>query len=115
MLNEMLQDRVVCGINNSAIQKRFLVDPELMLMKTISVDQTIELADTGVKELHSSTARAISVFTKEDKSIHKFTDTPTAKSTDNSSKVKECYHFGAKHNPDQCCFKSEKCQARPHC
>ena len=67
--------------------------------------QATEIVDTGVKELQSCTARASSVFTKEDKSIHKFTHTPTAKSTDNSSKVKECYHCGAKHNPDQLkCF-----------
>ena len=111
MLDEMLRDRVVCGINNSAIQKRLLAEPELTLTKAVAVAQATEIADTGVKELQSGTARASSVFTKEDRSIHKFTDTPTAKFTDNASKVKECYRCGAKHNPDQCRFKSEKCHA----
>ena len=41
----------------------------------------------------------------------KYTHTPTSKSTDKSSKVKECYRCGAKHNPDQCHLKSEKCYA----
>ena len=111
MLDEMLHDCVVCGINNFAIQKRLLAEAELMLTKAVAVAQATEIADTGVKELQSCTARASSVFTKEDKSIHKFTHTPTANSMDNFSKVKECYCCGAKHNPDQCRFKSEKCHA----
>ena len=111
MLDEMLRDRVVCGINNSAIQKRLLAEPELTLTKAVAVAQATEIADTGVKELQSCTARVSSVFTKEDRSIHKFTHTPTAKFTDNAHKVKECYRCGAKHNPDQCRFKSEKCHA----
>ena len=111
MLDEMLRDRVVCGINNSAIQKRLLAEPELTLTKAVAVAQATEIADTGVKELQSCTARASSVFTKEDRSIHKFTHTPTAKFTDNANKVKECYRCGAKHNPDQHRFKSEKCHA----
>ena len=82
-----------------------------MLTKAVSLTQATKLVDTGVKELQSSTARASSVFSKENKNIHKFTHTPTAKSTDNSIKIKECYRCGAKHNPDQCHFKSEKCHA----
>ena len=104
MLEEMLRDRVVCGINNSAIQKRLLAESDLTLTKAISVAQAAEIADTGVRELQSSTG-ASSGFSKEEKSLHKFT------TTDNSSKSKDCYHCGAKHNPDQCCFKSEKCHA----
>ena len=65
MLNEMLRDRVVCSIKNSAIQKQLLAKPEMTLMKAVSVTQATKLADTGVKELQSSTARASSVFPRK--------------------------------------------------
>ena len=105
MLQEMLRDRFVCGINNSVIQKRLLAEPDLTLTKAISVAQAAEIADTGVKELQSSTACATN-----EKTVHKFTSA-TTNPTDNSAKPKECYRCGAKHNPDQCRFKSENCHA----
>ena len=55
--------------------------------------QAAEIADTGVRELQSSTG-ASSGFSNKEKSLHKFT------TTDNSGKSKDCYHCGAKHNPD---------------
>ena len=111
MLEEMLRDRVVCGINNSAIQKRLLAESDLTLTKAIAVAQAAEIADTGVRELQSSTTGASGGFPKEEKSLHKFTTTATVKPKDNPGKSKDCYRCGAKHNPDQCRFKSEKCHA----
>ena len=57
-----------------------------MLIKAVSVAKATRLADTSVKELQSSTARASSVFPKEDKSIYKYTHAPKAQSKDNSIK-----------------------------
>ena len=102
MLQEMLRDRFVCGINNSAIQKR-LSEPNLTLKKAISVAQAAEIAETGMKELQSNTTCAT-----DEKTVHKFTSAAT---TNPSDKPKECYRCGAKHNPDQCRFKSENCRA----
>ena len=73
--------------------------------------QAAEIADTGVRELQSSTAGASGGFPKEEKSLHKFTATATIKPKYNPGKSKNCYRCGAKHNPDQCPFKSEKCHA----
>ena len=101
MLEEMLRDRVVCGINNSAIQKRLLAESDLTLTKAIAVAQAAEIADTGVRELQSSTTGASGGFPKEEKSLHKFTTTATDKPKDNPGKSKDCYRCGAKHNPDQ--------------
>ena len=90
----MLRDRFVCGINNSAIQKCLLAEPDPTLTKAVSVAQAGEIADTGVKELQSSTACATN-----EKTVHKFTSA-TTNPTDNSAKPKECYRCGAKHNPE---------------
>ena len=89
----MLRDRVVCGINNSAIQKRLLAESDLTLTKAISVAQAAEIADTGVRELQSSIAGASSGFSNEEKSLHKFTTTATIKPKDNPGKSKDCYYF----------------------
>ena len=84
-------------------------------MKVISVAQAAKIADTGSRELQSSTAGASSGFPKEEKSLHKFTTTATVKPKDNPGKSKDCYRCCAKCNPDQCRFKSEKCHyTRPH-
>ena len=56
MLEEMLRDRFVCGINNVAIQRRLLAESDLTLTKAVAVAQAAEIADTEVKELQSSTA-----------------------------------------------------------
>ena len=72
----MLHDRLVCGINNSAVQKRLLAETDLTLEKAILVAQAAEIADTGVKELQPTTASANNLFT-DDKEIHKFTSGPS--------------------------------------
>ena len=110
MLDKMLRDRLVCGISNSAVQKRLLAETDLTLAKAISVAQAAEIADTGVKELQPTTASANNLFT-EDKEIHKFTLGHSVKPQDHYIEPKDCYHCGAKHNPDRCQFKLEKCHA----
>ena len=56
MLEEMLGNRLVCGINNATIQRRLLTESDLTLTKAVAVAQAAKTADTEVKELQSSTA-----------------------------------------------------------
>ena len=111
MLEEMLRDRLVCGINNAAIQRCLLAESDLTLSKAISVAQAAEIADTGVKELQSSIAGASMASTTDDKDVHKCTSECSARTKDNTNKGADCYRCGAKHNPDQCRFKLAKCHA----
>jgi len=55
-LNEMLRDRMVCGIANGTVQKRLLADKELTLEKAISLAQSVEIAEKGAKDLQLPTA-----------------------------------------------------------
>ena len=98
MVNEMLRDRLVCGIDNFAVQKRLLAETDLTVAKAILVAK------------RTSTASAYNLFT-EDEEIHKFTTGPSVKPQDYYIEPKECYCCGAKHNPDHCWFKLEKCHA----
>ena len=50
-LEDMLRDRLVCGIASSAIQRRLLTEPDLTLKKAQDLVQAIESADKNVKDL----------------------------------------------------------------
>ena len=52
-LSEMLRDRLVCGITNSAVQKRLLAKKKLTLDKAVSLAQAVEIAEKGSKDLHA--------------------------------------------------------------
>ena len=67
MLEEMLRDKAVYGINNPVIKKRILAKLDLTLTKAISVAQAAEITDTGVRELQLSRVSASSGFPKEEK------------------------------------------------
>ena len=56
-LNDMLRDRIVCGIQDQRKQRKLLVEPDLTLRKAFKVTQAIESADTQVKELQHPPAR----------------------------------------------------------
>ncbi len=49
-LNEMLRDRIVCGINSSKLQQRLLAEKELTLVKAIDLAQGMETATKNAKD-----------------------------------------------------------------
>ena len=49
----MLCDRIVCGINDSAIQKRLLAEPKLTYQKALELARGLETATRNVKELET--------------------------------------------------------------
>ena len=50
-LDEMLRDRVVCGIADGRLQRRLLAEPELTLKKAVELAQAQETADQGAQHL----------------------------------------------------------------
>ena len=50
-LEDMLRDRLVCGIHDQRTQRRLLAETDLTLQKAFEVAQVIELAESQVKEL----------------------------------------------------------------
>ena len=53
-LNDMLRDRLVCGINDSAIQRRLLAEDKLSFTKAMEISQGMEAATKNVQTLQSS-------------------------------------------------------------
>ena len=50
-LNDMLRDRLVCGVNDERIQRRLLAEPTLTFDKALQLAQAIETADKDTKDL----------------------------------------------------------------
>ena len=61
-LEDMLRDRIVCGIQDQRTQRRLLAESKLTLKKAFEIAQAAESADTQVKELqHPRTAEVHAV------------------------------------------------------
>ena len=108
-LDEMLRDRLVCGIANAAVQKRLLTEPELTFTKAVTIAQAVELAEKGSRELQSvrdppKDIHKFSHLTNSKKSSHKQDDVGKDKSSTGN-----CYRCGGKHHQSTCRFKSEMC------
>ena len=62
-LDEMLRDRLVCGIAEAVIEKCLFTEPELTFTKAVTIAQAVKLAEKGSRELNQSGTP---------KDIHKF-------------------------------------------
>ena len=61
-LEDMIRDRLVCGINDDAIQKRLLAESKLTYKKAVEVAHSLETADKNIQLLKQS-KKAVSVGT----------------------------------------------------
>ena len=52
-LEVMLRDRIVCGVNDPAIQKRLLAEPKLTYAKAVEIAQGAETAAQSLRELRT--------------------------------------------------------------
>ena len=52
-LELMIRDRLVCGVNDKAIQKRLLAESKLTYKRAVEIAQEIEAADHDMKLLHT--------------------------------------------------------------
>ncbi len=55
-LNDMLRDRIVCGINHDKIQQRLLAEKDLSCAKTLELANSIEAAEKGSRDIKNSQA-----------------------------------------------------------
>ena len=107
-LSEMLRDRLVCGITNSAVQKRLLAEKELTLERAVSLAQAVEIAEKGSKDLHAPPTGKTT--TTPDADLFKVNPGVPKKAEDKTfDALKKCYRCGGKHLASQCRFKSEQC------
>ncbi|CAC5394574.1 unnamed protein product [Mytilus coruscus] len=87
-LDDMLRDRLVCGIKEDRIQRRLLAEPGLTFKKAMEVATEMEMATRNAHDLQ----------VQEPKQVHKVT-----------IRNEECYRCGGSHNATDCEWKAAKC------
>ncbi|GFR61085.1 polyprotein [Elysia marginata] len=94
-LEEMLRDRLVCGVNDRKIQQRLLSEGNLTFAKALEIAQAMETAAGDVNDLALRTEQ-ISVLKERPASF-------------NRTSQKPCYRCGGPHIHSGCKFKESKC------
>ncbi|CAC5400803.1 unnamed protein product [Mytilus coruscus] len=87
-LDDMLRDRLVCGIKEDRIQRRLLAEPGLTFKKAMEVATATEMAAKNAHDLQ----------VQEPKQVHKVT-----------IRSEECYRCGGSHNATDCKLRDAKC------
>ena len=68
-LDDMLQNRVTCGINDVAIQQRLLSEPDMDFTKAMKIAQSMEMAKEDALHLQGQPDKAAPLKTEEE--VHK--------------------------------------------
>jgi len=94
-LETMLRDRLVCGINDEAVQRRLLAEPSLDLKRALELAQGMETAAQNVREMRGLNQGA----TGQSGDLHLV-----------SAHNFVCYRCGKhSHGPSHCSFRTAKC------
>ena len=96
-LNDMLRDRLVCGIRDKRVQRRLLQEPDLTFKQARDIALTAETANKDALKLQQQPPQP-------SKEIN------LLKSHKPSSTDKECHRCGGKHSPAQCKYKDYECR-----
>ena len=97
-LDDILRDRLVCGIADFTIQRRLLAEDKLTLEKAIQLARVLEMAEKDASALQSVRAPAPA----EVHSVNRQQKGPG---------LSPCYRCGGKHKQSDCRFKARVCHA----
>ena len=90
-LDDMLRDRIVCGIADGRLQRRLLVEPDLSLKKALELAQAQETAEQGAQQLQQQR--------------------PQQQQQPQKQTEKQCYRCGAaNHLANACRFQDAVCR-----
>jgi hypothetical protein len=88
-LDDMLRDRLVCGVRNTQLQRRLLAEQDLTFQKALSTCQASEAAERDTKSIQAAgqtqgtDCKVLAVNQKR------------------TSSMQPCYRCGGKHSPRQ--------------
>ena len=102
-LDEVLRDRLVCGLRSEAIQRRLLSEKDLTLAKAYDIAHSEETASRQASQLQASA--------KPETSTEGDVQRVAPRKTSDNGTVMSCYRCGKTgHPPDKCYFKHQKCR-----
>ena len=103
-LNDMLRDRLICGINDARIQRRLLAETKVDFKRTMEIAQAMETADRDVTHLQGSQKE----LTPTEAAVHV---ARKPQGVERSRPYTNCHRCGGRHKPSQCKFKEAECYA----
>ena len=106
-LEDMLRDRLVCGISDDRIQRRLLGERELTFEKAVEIATATKMASRNVMDLGGKMPSSDNNVNKVEEEIAPPKFQPK----------RECYCCGGNHDPSSCKYKNEvcyKCQKKGH-
>ena len=104
-LNEMLRDRLVCGVNHDTIQSRLLAEKDLTYEKAIELDQAVETAQKNAKIIKNGSTDS------KQQGVH-YTGSQgqdKKRGADYKKGTPICYRCGGPHLAPSCRFKETIC------
>ena len=104
---EMLRDRLVCGVKDTSIQRKLLAETDLTLDKALSTARAMETAERNTRALRTYQPT-------EETDVHNVRDrrANTAQPAEGGIDRGACTRCGAKsHTPEDCRWKSAVCHA----
>ena len=108
-LDDMLRDRIVCGIADGRLQRHLLVEPDLSLKKDLELAQAQETAEQGAQQLQQQRPHS--------EQMNKLTKTggkpprPQQLQQPQKQTEKQCYRCGAaNHLANACRFQDAVCR-----
>jgi len=112
VLNDMLRDRLICGIADAKMQRRLLAEPNIDFEKALTLVQAMEAAERNTQDLQKtsapSTTAAASVelhSIQQQKSVRQQFRQAT------SAPTQQCYRCGGtRHTSAACRFKEADCR-----
>ena len=99
-LEDMIRDRLVCGVNDERIQRRLLAESRLDFKKALELATAMEIADKNTRDI------------QQGNSVEKPKESPVNRLNKEQGKkaAKECYRCGGKfHEAEKWRYKDEKC------
>ena len=102
-LDDMLRDRLVCGVRDVKVQRRLMAEPNLTFKKAFELSQSAEAAEKNARELQASQK-------PKGASLVGYHQSPRSKGP---APPTPCYRCGDKqHSAQDCRFKTAECH---HC
>ena len=103
-LEDMLRDRLVCGVNDDRIQRRLLSELNLTFARAFELAQALESAEKHAKDLQQKqpSASIMAIRTKK--------ETGDMESSDSDGGL--CYRCKGRHAASTCRFRRAECH---HC
>lgn len=110
-LNDMLRDRLVCGINDDNIQRKLLSETDLTFKKAYDMAIAQETAVRNAKDLKSTSTEVHKLSQgRPNHRKHGSNKNPEPKNAAGpSSETPTCYRCGGKHWSRDCRFKDSEC------